>query len=77
VRWHLSPNKTWTKTDCGYTCGDISIAIQSSSKKHSTELSTGWESLYYIDKSEIPVIETTLKENSNVTTVITWNAPPE
>lgn len=57
LRWHLSPDLNWRLE--GQTCrgGKIELRIEVPDGRSSICLTTGWESLYYMEKREIPVLE--------------------
>lgn len=56
LRWRLIPTE-WTL--CGTTCssGRARLSISTNAPLRRFELTTGWESLFYLQKTELPVLE--------------------
>ncbi len=57
LRWRLAPEVEWILD--GMTCQSKSVILKVSSeqKVHSIRLTTGWESLYYQEKTKVSVLE--------------------
>eukprot|EP01047_Picozoa_sp_COSAG01_P005384 COSAG01_NODE_183_length_22835_cov_17.169247_13_plen_666_part_00 len=71
VRWHLSPNNQWEETTPGRWTGVVEntpymIAIHGF---ENVKQGASWESLYYNEKSKIPVLLASGKSKSITTTV--------
>lgn len=59
LRWRLAPEITWTLD--GNVCRADGVAIHiDCSSENAIRLADGWESLYYMDKKRLPVLETTV-----------------
>lgn len=69
LRWRLTPEWEWSID--GQSCRSPRVALTVEPPARPTELTvtTGWESLYYQEKTEIPVLEAVLP--SGGATVIT------
>jgi hypothetical protein len=61
LRWRLAPELNWILERNVCKAEGISIQIDCSSK-NAIRLADGWESLYYMDKNRLPVLETTVGE---------------
>jgi hypothetical protein len=59
LRWRLAPEKNWNLDENVCMTDGISMQIECS-EKGKMRLVDGWESLYYMDKKKLPVIETTV-----------------
>ncbi len=70
IRWHLCPDANWREIRPGTWLGDINSITYAVCVKgyNQVELKTGWESLYYGEKFQHPVIEISGKTNPIVTT---------
>ena len=59
LRWRLAPEITWNLD--GNVCMTDGISIQiDCSSKNTICIVDGWESLYYMDKNRLPVLEITV-----------------
>lgn len=56
LRWRLVPGE-WTLTGNSCDSALARLRISSTAPLHRLELTTGWESLYYQQKTELPVLE--------------------
>ena len=72
LRWRLRPG-SWKLDGQSLTDGAYSIQITSGVSITRLELTRGWESRYYSDKTEIPVLEIEVDESSAITTEFTWS----
>ncbi len=59
LRWRLDPDSVWTMTDsgCRSPCLELSVAAAPASAPPVFRLAEGWESLHYLAKSPLPVLE--------------------
>lgn len=73
LRWRLKPG-SWELQGQTLVCDGVSIEVVSSMPVIRCELVTGWESRYYGQKSELPVLEIEVAEAGRLTTNITWNS---
>jgi hypothetical protein len=56
LRWRMEPGN-WTQSGNTVTNGPIRLAVSASSGLQRIELGKGWESRYYLDRQEVPVLE--------------------
>ncbi len=72
LRWHLAPDLEWKESNNNSWLGNgIEIKIESDGSPITCTLRRGWEALYYMEKTPIPVLETALPPGSSqVTTQI-------
>lgn len=71
LRWRLAPGN-WVLQDNTVTNGEHEIQVCSSAPIVRFELVTGWESRYYLEKTEIPVLEIEIHETGTLTTEYRW-----
>jgi hypothetical protein len=57
LRWRLTPELDWNLDGDGCTADRVSLAITSPVEK-AINLTEGWESLHYMEKTPLPVMET-------------------
>lgn len=69
LRWRLSPNE-WRLNDHDATDGNVKISINVDHENHQIALAEGHESRYYGMKAQIPVLEVTVTQDSQITTII-------
>lgn len=72
LRWRLDPQRTWTLNASGCTDGEIRIDVQGTGLPGAARLTSGWESLTYGRKSELPVLEFDLSAAQTVRTTVSW-----
>ena len=76
LRWRLAPELDWTRVGDAWTCTACTIRISASPGPLHLAQVTGWESLYYLQKTELPVIEATVTAGpQTLTTEITLDGP--
>lgn len=73
LRWRLEPG-SWALRGQTLIGDGVSIEVVTSMPVVRCELVTGWESRYYGQKFELPVLEIEVAEAGRLTTDITWNA---
>lgn len=56
LRWRLAPGD-WGQENNIYRGNGIKIFVESDDKKIKTGISTGYESMYYLEKTKLPVLE--------------------
>jgi len=57
LRWRVAPNYKWTAKDNGIDSDLASITCSSESRIARMELSEGWESRFYMQRTALPVLE--------------------
>ncbi|XPS85077.1 conserved uncharacterized protein, related to heparinase II/III [Desulfosarcina variabilis str. Montpellier] len=73
LRWRLSPELDWKLDGNICTSDRVSLSITSSAGKKSN-LTVGWESLHYMEKTPVPVLETTVGPDCReLTTTISFS----
>lgn len=72
LRWRLIPGD-WVINGNTIGNGSISITIGSTSNIKCLALTQGWESRYYLKKTELPVLEVEINDPGVITTLIKWN----
>ena len=80
LRWRLIPGK-WTLR-CENNQVEVSLEIQqqisllvsSDVPMLRAELVTGWESRYYLQKTELPVLEIEINQPGRLTTQVSWHS---
>lgn len=72
ARWRLCPAE-WTLNDRQLSCDSMRVEVQSSNKLPSLELGTGYESLHYMQKTELPVLSVLAMSPTVLTTTFRWN----
>lgn len=72
LRWRLEPGE-WDLDGQTLLLNEVSIAVVASMPVIRCELVSGWESRYYGEKTELPVLEIEVAEPGQLTTEITWN----
>lgn len=80
ARWHLAPELTWIETDLNCfqakvgSDGIVSVHVHGDEAFRSS-LVKGWESLYYAERIEIPVIEVHNAQGT-LSTTVEWLTEP-
>lgn len=71
LRWRLMPGD-WVIDGHAITCGDNRLEILSDSPIRTFQLVEGWESRYYLQRSNLPVLEIELESPGTLTTAYSW-----
>jgi hypothetical protein len=71
LRWRLSPGD-WRIDSGRVTDGRHSFRVTSSANILRFELTTGWESLYYLNQTSLPVLEVEVAESSTIISEFYW-----
>jgi len=71
IRWRLAPSN-WQITDSILRSDLGTLNISADKVEYSLALVEGLESLYYLQKNTIPVLEVTLKNAGTIKTIINW-----
>ena len=72
LRWRLMPG-TWTLSGNSITNGTIKLTVTGNMPIRRMELTEGRESLYYLQKTPIPVLEVEVKTLGRLVTTIEWS----
>jgi hypothetical protein len=73
LRWRLMPGKWVFDSDKQtVSCEMFSVTVSSNVPILRIELCQGWESLYYLQKSELPVLEVEVEQSGELTSVVEW-----
>ncbi|MBA6263215.1 heparinase II/III family protein [Colwellia sp. Bg11-12] len=72
LRWHL-PNKDWRQSGNKIISEQLTIEISADTSIKQIALVEGYQSIYYLKKNKIPVIEITLSQSGTVTTLLSWS----
>jgi hypothetical protein len=72
MRWRLRPG-AWSVSDNGATDGLDRIAVTGTSPLARVELVTGWESLFYGRRTEVPVMEVEIAQPGTLVTEYVWS----
>ena len=72
LRWRLIPGD-WVINGNTISNGVVSILIESNEVINRLVLTQGWESRYYLRKTQLPVLEVEINDPGNITTLIQWN----
>ena len=72
LRWRLTSG-TWSLDGNRLSCGDHVIEVHGTMPFVRLELVEGWESLYYLDKAKVPVLELEVCQPGSLTTKYRWN----
>lgn len=67
LRWRLSPGN-WILKDNMITNGNHTLTIRSNTKIEKFNLTTGWESTHYFLRTQIPVLEIEVSQDSKIIT---------
>ena len=74
LRWRLCPDVEWSQLDNSIESSLASLSLSSESEFKRVELCTGWESRFYMSRTELPVLEIELGPGPHrVTTEIKLN----
>jgi hypothetical protein len=71
VRWRLRPGP-WRIEGLAVTDGRHTVTVKTSVPAVRFELVTGWESRYYLQKTELPVLEVEINEPGTMATEYRW-----
>lgn len=71
LRWHLPPGD-WLVTDQGVGSELCRITVTSTVPWQKLALAGGWNSLHYMHKTAVPVLEVVFTQPAVIKTVITW-----
>ena len=65
LRWRLDPEESWTLADCGCESPQMKLEVNLLPERAGSEceLTEGWESLYYQQRTALPVLEFTVDRN--------------
>ena len=74
LRWRLAPECRWALDNNHCVSGAASIEVESEDAALQIELTEGWESLHYLEKTKIPVLEVTIQQPTTITTHINLSA---
>ena len=72
LRWRLAPGD-WILSENTISNDLVNITIESSENIKRIEITEGFESRYYLQKTTLPVIEVEVDKASTITTLIKWN----
>jgi hypothetical protein len=72
MRWRLRPG-SWSVSRDGATDGIHRIIVRSSVPLARVELVTGWESRFYGQRSELPVLEVEIAQPGTLVTEYVWS----
>jgi hypothetical protein len=72
LRWRLA-DLAWQVQGHSLIAGNIQLSITSSESLISFTLAQGFESRYYGQKTPIPVLEVLVANNTQITTIISWD----
>ncbi|WGZ96014.1 MAG: heparinase II/III-family protein [Candidatus Thiothrix putei] len=73
LRWRLQPS-TWVLDESGISNGNHRITIRSSVPILRMEITQGWESRYYLQKTTLPVLEVEIHQAGELTTEYHFNS---
>ena len=71
VRWRLAPGD-WQKNGCSVEGAGMAVRVGVEGDNCTLELTEGWESRYYGQKTPLPVLEVTVHSGTTITTEINW-----
>ncbi|WP_283190306.1 alginate lyase family protein [Pseudomonas sp. PMCC200344] len=72
LRWRLRPGE-WQLEGNRLSCGDHVIEVLGTMPIIRLELVEGWESLYYLDKTQVPILELEVSQSGSLTTKYSWS----
>jgi hypothetical protein len=67
LRWRLAPGN-WTQNEAGCASSMGQIRVESSAPIRRISLESGWESLHYLEKSAVPILEVEIDQSPAVLT---------
>lgn len=73
LRWRLAPGH-WTREDSRLTNGAHTLTVQGSMPIIRCEITEGWESRHYLEKTPVPVLEVEIGQAGTLTTEYRWVA---
>jgi len=71
LRWRVRPGN-WILKGQSLTDGEHILSVKSSAFPTRVELTSGWESRYYLEKTPVPVLEVEICEPAVLTTEYQW-----
>jgi hypothetical protein len=71
LRWRLRPG-AWTQDGATITDGRIRIAVTADVPIVRCEMVSGWESRFYFQKTELPVLEIEIAQHGTLRTRVEW-----
>ncbi|MFP3977883.1 heparinase II/III-family protein [Marinobacter sp. KMM 10035] len=71
LRWRLQPGD-WTFSGQAVTLRGVKIEVRADTPLRRVELIEGWESRYYGQKTQLPVLEVEVASSGRIVTDITW-----
>ncbi|MEO4015018.1 heparinase II/III family protein [Pseudomonas rossensis] len=72
LRWRLMPG-IWIFEGNRLSCGDHVIEVNGTMPIVRLKVVEGWESLYYLDKTQVPVLELEVSQSGSLTTKYRWS----
>ncbi len=73
LRWRLAPGH-WTREGIRLTNGAHTLMVQGSMPIIRCEITEGWESRHYLEKTPVPVLEVEIEKAGTLTTDYQWAA---
>jgi hypothetical protein len=73
LRWRLAPGP-WALDGCRLTNGAQILTVQGSMPILRCEITEGWESRHYLEKTPVPVLEVEIGQPGTLTTDYRWAA---
>lgn len=70
VRWRLAPELTWTHDTAHSTSDLCALHYHTDGTACDVKIIEGWESLYYLERTALPILELTVTEPTCITTRI-------
>jgi len=80
LRWRLIPGKWTLRCENNQVevyleiQQQVSLLVSSDVPMLRAELVTGWESRYYLQKTELPVLEIEINQPGRLTTQVSWHS---
>jgi hypothetical protein len=72
LRWRLEPGE-WRVEGSSLCNGEHRLTLEASMPIARFELVEGWESRYYLDKEQVPVLEVEVHQPGSLTTEYRWS----
>ncbi|MEA3587667.1 heparinase II/III-family protein [Pseudidiomarina sp. 1APP75-27a] len=72
VRYRLTPTRNWQVDDNGVSDGEHKLLVSADVPISSLRLVDGWESLYYLKKTKVPVLEVEIQQSGSLTMEYQW-----
>lgn len=70
LRWRLAPEFEWSLKGGVCRSEACTLQVESDGVKLELGMTEGWESLYYLEKTPLPVLEVTVREPATINTKI-------